>query len=346
MAVIALLAAAAWTPFAAAAKDLSLTPEQLARLGIQLGEIRAAAVETTATLPANVIPPFNSRIAAPLPYAGTVLSVAVMPGESVRRNTPLVTVASRELIEAISRLRQSEAELQAAEAVNRRLASLASKDIVARDRADEAAAQRDKALAVVDSLRRATSILGMRINADGSYTVTAPQEGRVYEVRAVPGGTVEVMAPGVLIDTSDMLWVEAHVPADLLTSIKVGDAVKVKDGPAGRVVSIAGALDPGSRSARLLAELEPASRLVAGQMVALDIARPLVGRGLEIAASALGWIDGAFAVFVRTPEGFALKRVTVRSRASEVATIEAELQPGQQVAVSGLSQLEKMVGGE
>lgn len=344
--VLAVLAMPGLAGAAASAKSLTVSAEQVGRLGIELGEVRSAKVETTATLPATVIPPLNGRIAAPLPYAGTVLAVHVLPGQDVGKSDPLVTVASRELLEAISRLRQAEAELHAAEAVDRRMASLQAKDIVARDRADEAAAQREKVLAVVEELRRSTSILGIRINTDGSYTATAPRAGRVYEVRSVPGGSVEAMAPGVLIDSGDVLWVEAHVPADLLARVQVGDTVAVKDGPSGRVVSVARALDPGHRSARLLAELDRGDGLFAGQMVALDIGKSGTADGLEVAADALGWIDGAFAVFVRTPGGFAMERVKVRARTSALATIEADLKPGQQVAVTGLSQLEKMSAGE
>jgi cobalt-zinc-cadmium efflux system membrane fusion protein len=343
----ALILASALASAAAGAKDLAVGDEQVARLGIRLAEVRDARIEATATVPATVIPPHNGRIAAPVPYAGTVLSVAVLPGQLVKKTDPLVTVASRELIEAISRLRQAEADLHAAEAVSRRYGLLADKDIVARSRSDEAAAQREKALAAVEEMRRATSILGLRINDDGSYTTRAPSDGRVYEVRAAPGGSVEAMAPSVLLDTSDDLWIEAHVPPDLISSVEPGDPVKVAGGPSGAVVSMARALDPGMRSARLLARLDRAGDLVAGQMVTIEIAKRRKATGLEVPSAALCWIEGGFAVFVRTPVGFALHRASVRSRSTDVATIEADhIKAGDRVAVSGLSQLEKMTAGE
>ena len=341
-----LMLASALAPAAAGAKDLTLADEQITRLGIRLGDVRHARSEATATLPATVIPPLNGRIAAPVPYAGTVLSVAVLPGQVVKKSDPLLTVASRELIESVSRLRQAEADLHAAEAVERRYSQLAAKDIVARNRADEAAAQRDKALAAVEELRRATSILGIRINDDGSYTARAPQDGRVYEVGAQPGGRVEAMAPGVLLDTSEELWTEAHVPPDLIASIEVGDPAKVAGGPVGTVISMARALDPSMRSARMLVRLDSAGDLVAGQMVTIEIAKRRNTTGLEIPSAALGWIDGAFAVFVKTSSGFALQTVKVRSRTADTATIEADLKAGDRVAISGLSQLEKMAAGE
>lgn len=342
----ALLLAGALSSVAASAKELAVGDEQMARLGIRLAEVRDARIEATATLPASVIPPLNSRVAAPVPYAGTVLSVSVLPGQLVKKSDPLVTVASREMIEALSRLRQAEADLHATEAVSRRYGLLADKDIVARSRADEAAAQREKAQAAVEELRRTTSILGIRVNDDGSYTTRAPQDGRVYDVRTQAGSSVEAMAPGILLDTSEDLWIEAHVPPDLISSIEAGDPVKVAGGPSGSVVSVARALDPGMRSARLLARLDQAGDLVAGQMVTIEIAKRRKAAGLEVPSAALGWIDGAFAVFVRTPTGFTLLPAKVRSRGAELATIEADLKAGDRIAVSGLSQLEKMAAGE
>lgn len=344
--VLITLIASTLCPAAASAKDLAVGEAQISRLGIRTAEVRDARVEATATLPATVVPPLNGRVAAAVPYAGTVLSVAVLPGQVVRKSEPLLTVASRELIEAISRLRQAEADLHAADAVSRRYGLLAEKDIVARNRAEEAAAQREKALAAVEELRRATSILGIRINADGSYTTHAPQDGTVYEVRAQPGGSIEAMAPGVLIDTSDELWVEAHVPPDLLSSIAAGDPIKVAGGPSGTVVAMARALDPGMRSARLLARLDKGSELIAGQMVTIEIAKHRRAAGFEVPSAALGWVDGAFAVFVRTSTGFTLQRASVRSRSADAATIEADIKAGDRVAASGLSQLEKMTAGE
>ncbi len=87
-------------------------------------------------------------------------------------------------------------------------------------------------------------------------------------------------------------------------------------------------------------------QLVAGQMVTIEIAKRSKAAGLEVPSAALGWIDGAFAVFVRTPSGFTLQRASVRSRTADVATIEGDIKAGDRVAASGLSQLEKMAAGE
>ena len=136
------------------------------------------------------------------------------------------------------------------------------------------------------------------------------------------------------------------MPQDLVSSVEAGDPVKIAGGPAGTVVSIARALDPGMRSARLLARIDLRGDLVAGQMVTIELAKRRKATGLEVPAAALGWIDGGFAVFVKTPSGFTMQRASVRSRTAEVATIESEIKAGDRVAVSGLSQLEKMAAGE
>ena len=96
----------------AGAKDLAVTQAQVDRLEIRLQKVQPAQTEAVALLPATVVPATNARVVAAAPFAGTVTQMHVLPGQSIRKGEPLVTVASREFLEAMSRLNQSEAELQ------------------------------------------------------------------------------------------------------------------------------------------------------------------------------------------------------------------------------------------
>ena len=87
-------------------------------------------MEATALLPATVIPPLNSRVAISAPFAGTVLQVEVLAGQHVKEGMPLATIASKDMLEAIGRLKQLEVELATAEINakrNRALAGQASR---------------------------------------------------------------------------------------------------------------------------------------------------------------------------------------------------------------------------
>ena len=202
-----------------------------------------------ALLPGTIIPPMNSRIAVPAPFSGTVVSVDVLPGETVTPGRALMTIASRELVETLSQLRQAEANLAAAQAVAERYKGLAEKNIASPTRAAETEAQRAGLQAVVDEHRRLVSLGNIKSNPDGSYTLIAQRAGRVVEANVAPGASIVAMAPAVVIDTSDELWVEAQFPASLIGKVRPGDTIRLENGAIGKVLSVGHSIDPKTRSA-------------------------------------------------------------------------------------------------
>lgn len=330
----------------AGAKELAVTQAQVDRLEVRLQKVQPAQTEAVALLPATVVPATNARVVAAAPFAGTVTQMHVLPGQAVRKGEPLVTVASREFLEAMSRLNQSKAELQMAETVATRARRLADKDVAAPVKADEAEAQVAKIRALTDDQKRLVAIGGISQGGPGNYTLPAPADGRVVETRVLPGEKLDAMGAAVVIDTSEQLWLEAQVPADLIGRIHPGDRVQVADGPIGKVISIGRALDRMTRSATMLADVPPRSGLVAGQMIAVSIIRPSASGGLDVPATSVAWIGESNAVFVRNEKGFNVVPVKLRGKTTSAATIEGDLTPGQMVAASGLSQLENLIPRE
>lgn len=336
----------ALAPTCLPAKELRLTPEQIKQFDIRLAEARPATKSIVATLPATIVPPVNSRIAVTAPFAGTVVQVQGLPGHAVHKGEPLVSLTSRDLSEATVRLKQAEADLQAAEAIARRQRELYAKNLVSSGRLGEAEAQAGKVRALVRESERLLKLGNIQIHPDGSYALTAPKDGRIVEMRVAPGAALQAMDTAAVIDTSDELWLQAQLPAQLVGKVLVGDRIDLPDGEVGKVISVGVTLDPLTRSTSLLAEIPFSAKHIAGQTTSLTIVKPVNGKELEISADAIDWIAGAPYVFVRTTDGFAPLPIVIKGRAGDVATIEADLPPGRQLAVNGLAQLEKIMSGE
>lgn len=341
----ALLAVAAIPPKPAAAKDIAVTPDQIERLQIALEQVRPAANEAVALLPATVVPAPNARVTATAPFGGTVVQVHALPGQHVAKGDPLATVASRELLEAQGALSQAEAELQSATAIAERKRTLADKRIMSATLADEAEAQVAKIRAVIAQHKAMMAIGGIGLGDGGTYTIRAPAAGVVADTDAMTGEPIAAMAPAVSIDTSNELWLEVQAPATLVSRIHTGDLVQVVDGPQGKVVSVGNNIEKITRSVRMLAALPENSGLLPGQMVTIAIMRRAETGGLQVPASAVAWIGGSHAVFTRNADGFSLKPVTLEGRTMDVATIKGDLASGDVVAASGLPQLETILGG-
>jgi cobalt-zinc-cadmium efflux system membrane fusion protein len=154
------------------------------------------------------------------------------------------------------------------------------------------------------------------------------------------------MTAAVTISTSDELWIEAQLPADLVQRVKPGDAIDIGGLLTGTVLSVGGTLDPITRSATLLATVPPGSPLIAGQLVSVTLQRPPETGSFEVPAAAVAWIGNAHAVFRRSDNGFSLVPVEVKGKSRTAATIVGSLQADQEIASSGLPQLEALLSAE
>ena len=199
--------------------------------------------------------------------------------------------------------------------------------------------------AVIAKHRSAVTIGGIILKEGGHYTINAPQSGVIAETLVMTGDVITAMAAAASIDTCEDLWLDAQVPASIVHRVRPGDSVHLLDGQIGTVVSVGHHIDKETRSAKLLASLPNHSGLLPGQMVNLNIVRSTASGGLKVPAGAVTSIGGKHSVFIRTPDGFALKSITLRGRSNDQATISGDLSAGDIVAVSGLPQLESILGG-
>jgi cobalt-zinc-cadmium efflux system membrane fusion protein len=327
-------------------QKIAINAKQIDALQIRLEKVQVAAAEAVALLPATVIPPLNSRFGVSAPFAGTVLNVEVVVGQHIKAGTPLATIASREMLEAVARLKQSEVELRAAEVIASRHRSLAERRVGSVMKAEETQTEVAKLRVANEQYSRIASLGNIKVNNDGSYTLSAPRAGHVVETRATAGGSLEAMAAAVVIDTSDELWLQAQLPASLIEHIGVGDKITVGNGVSGNVISVGSSLDPVTRSTILLARLPPDSGLVLGQMVTLTVSHPAVKGAMDVSSRSVTHINGKPVVFTRSQEGFTVTPVSIRGSTADIITITGDLETGQEVAVTGIAQLEKMQAGE
>lgn len=345
--VLLAVVAASWLrPSEGMAQSVPLTPQQLNALAIKLSEIKPAETETRAVLPGTIVAPSNDRIAIAAPFAGTVTRLHVLAGQGLEPGRDLVTIASRDFIEALSKQEQARVELTAAELAEARVRNLVTARAAPARELEAATAVREKAQLTLEQSRRTVALGTTKANPDGSYTLLAPAAGHVVETRVLAGSSVEAMATTVVLDTTDDVWVQAQLPAALIGKINNGDTVTVDGSVRGRVIAAGNDLDPVTRSSVLVAELAPNSNFIPGQMVTVTVTRPSTRRIAMVPARAIAWIDSESYVFARSAAGFERTMVKVVSRSGDTAIIESGLEPGRQVAVSGLVQLEKMSAGQ
>ncbi|MCF6200090.1 MAG: efflux RND transporter periplasmic adaptor subunit [Hyphomicrobiaceae bacterium] len=330
-------------PANAEASFIDLTPEQIDRLEINIADIDIAKTESVALLPGKVVPSRTGRLIVSAPFAGTVQSIMVLPGQFVKKGTPLATISSRDLIKSTARLKRAQAELVLAKVKFRKQMWLVTKKIHSKVMADIARAEMGVQRVIVKEYQDMLAIDSIIRHNNGTYTLRAPKSGRIAAATIMLGEQVAAMGAAVTIDTVKDLWIEAQLPASLISSVKIGDEVQVVGAPPGKVIAVGGVIDPMTRSATLLARLPARSDLLAGQMITVTLKRKTAPGGLKVPSSALTYIDGAPVVFVKNNKGFKLVKIMVRGQSMDEVTVAGNLSSSQKVATTGLAYLEKMI---
>lgn len=327
---------------AGASTAVPVTAAQARNMGLRTATATRATEAPLVTLPGVAAPPLNGRVVVSAPFAGTVVQVDVLEGQAVKAGQRLATVFSHDALRVSSELVAARAEAGRADAAAKRARILANEGIIAGARAEEAEARAAQARAMASENSRLLSSAGGATGKAGEYALRAPISGRISQLNLQPGGGVEAMAPAVVVDRDDRLWVEARLPAALIGKVKVGAGVDV-GGVRGRVVAAGTSIDPRTRSAVLRAELPAGTGLAPGRAVQITVMGPAPAGSVQAPRSSLTRIDGRDAVFVRAADGYRPQFVTVQglSRTSAVVT---GLAAGAVVASAGVSQLKAAAG--
>lgn len=326
----------------AASAAIQLSPAQARSMGLSNATVVAVAEAPLATLPGLATPPLNGRVVASVPFAGTVVRVDVLEGQTVKAGQRLAVLFSQDALRVSSELAQAQAQAAAANAAAKRTKILAQEGIIAGARAEEAEARAAQARAVVGQNRRLLSSAGGATGRPGEYALRAPIAGRVSQLNLQPGGGLEAMAPAVVIDRDDRLWVEARLPAALIGKVVIGGAVEV-EGLRGRIIAAGSAIDPRTRSAVLRAELPRGSSLVPGRATSVTVLGKAPSGSVSLPRAGVVRLNGRDTVFVKTGNGYRAQAVVVQGLSSTRAVVTG-LKPGVLVAVAGVSQLKAAAG--
>ncbi|TCP31001.1 efflux RND transporter periplasmic adaptor subunit [Sphingomonas sp. BK235] len=324
----------------AAPGTIALSAEQIARLDIQFAKAEAAIDVPVAEVPATIAPPPNARVAVAATIPGVVTRTMVVEGQQVRAGQPLAVVASRDVLTMQAGMEQASARANVSLLNARRLDQLAREGVIAGSRADEAAAARREAEAELGEQRRALALINAG-RSGGSYTLTAPIAGTITKASVQTGMPVDGASAPYVIDAAGRYELTAQLPERLIGTIRPGMTVML-EGVAGTVTSVGSTVEAESRSALLRAKIPAAPGLVAGRATTATLLKPADGAAVSVPAAAVVIIEGRPVAFVRTPKGIVRRAVTSAGAAGDRNVLTTGVKAGEQVAVSGTSELKAL----
>lgn len=351
---------------------LKLTPERIAMARIEVAAVQGSALQRHITVPGTITPASDRMSRVPAKVVGTVADLHKRLGDLVVKGEVVAVLDSREVADTRGEYLTASVNLDLQKTAFERAQSLWDKRIIAESqylqaRASFSEAQlrvdlgRQKLLAlqldpkeVVEAAKQNTSTPSALLLRQ--YRIRSPASGRVVERKVDVGASMgqqndptELYA---LVDLS-VVWVELAVSMTDLASVKQGQKVLVLSGGGtsderraeGRIVFVSPLLDKETRSARVVAEIDnPDEIWRPGLFVTAEIALEDPIAKVVVPRSAIQTIGGEPVVFVRTPDGFQKRVVTLGHGDDRMTELTAGVQPGEIVAVGNSFALKAELG--
>ena len=310
-----------------------ISPQQLQRIGVKIGEVRRKSVNDVIRTTGSVAVDERGLAYVQVRFAGYIQKVFVdSTYQYVRRGQPLFTIYSPELL-------STEREYLLARESQRRLA-----------RSPDPAVARDAA-SLVDAAAERLALWGIphreiaRLRATGrirqDLVIDSPVSGYVTQREALPNAFAE---PGTRLYTvADLstIWVFAHVFQNDLGRVKVGDRARLTVDAypgrrfTGRVDFIYPEIDASTRTARVrLRFANPTLKLVPGMFVNVSLEVPM-GERVVIPASGVLQTGTRQIVFVDRGEGYLEPRIVrLGAEVGNEYIVLNGLKPGERVVTS------------
>lgn len=296
--------------------------------GVKVAVVQPDPYTAAEEAPGTVRPVEVAMLSAKV--AGTILEVEADPGRVVKEGEVVARIDDREIQ---ARLENARAALQQAERDYARFEKLHVDRVVTTQEFEAAQTRLRSSRAMVEEAETLLGYATVRVPFDGVVTRRLVQRGDL----AVPGrALIEVENPGAL-------RLEAQVPESLVAVLDLGDSLPVEVDAAGasltgKVVEIAPASDPASRTVLVKLDLPAHDKLRSGQFGRLRIPTEATP-ALRLPAGAVfsrGQLDFVFVV----QEGQAKLRIVRPGRRQEgKVEILSGLDPGEQVVIEGLASL-------
>lgn len=328
---------------------IRLDERQLRSGAFELGNPEPESGPAEIALPGVVaVPPQQLRVIA-APAAGLLETLTVSPDEFVRHGQVIAQLRSTELVEAQRLFLQAVTAHGLAAENLRRDEQLHRERVIAERRLITTRAEAVAATAALDERIQLLTLFGMgedevaelrhsrRIQP--SLAVRSPVDGVVLSRAATAGERVAQAAPLVTVGDLGLLWINVQVPISRVPALEPGSRVLVPaQGAEGVVLRIGRSVDAGTQSVVAVAEMtRDTDALRPGQ--AVTVAMALRGNGggqFRVPAGSVVRHRERSWVFLRTPEGFAARPVTVLNETAQFTSIRGQLGASDQIATRGI----------
>lgn len=342
---------------------LTIAGDQIERSKISIQPVQSGVLQTRLRVPGTIIPDRSRVGRVPSKVVGTVAELKKGLGDSVAAGEVIAILDSREVADAKSEYIAAIVNFGLQETLYQREKTLWEKQVSSEQRLLRADATFREAQVRRDVAKQKLSALGVsdesiaNLVASGHaasglerYEIRAPISGRIVEqlvdIGTPMGGEGQAHELYAIADLSKV-WVELSISPQDLPSIKEGQHLTIEGTTRsdGTIIFTSPVLNEATRSARVIASIDNRDGAWRpGSFVSAEIAISELKADLVIPKTALQTIEGKTGVFVRTPEGFESRQITIGEDDGTAVEVLAGLKAGEPVAVANTFLLKAELG--
>ncbi len=339
---------------------IKLTASQLLAAGIETAVVVSGALVKEIAVPGRVSLNLEGQAKVVPKVSGTVNAVKKRLGESVTKGEVLATLESREMADAKAEYLEAWRAENLARTIYQREARLWKQKVTAEQEYLNAEAAYESAKIKLELAGQKLQTFGLadedvkklpKTKDDPSfrtYDIRSPISGQVTALELVLGQAVGTDKEIFTIADLSTVWVELAIqPADLAFAA-VGQEVRIESNSrtaTGKIVILSPVIDPDSRSAKAIAEIDNTKReWRLGDFVKAQLISGRIEANLVVPKDAIQTIKSQTAAFVSEEGGFKMRPVTVGREDSTRVEIVSGLEAGETVAVKNTFTLKAELG--
>jgi len=346
-------------------KLIQLTPEQEKSMGIVTSKAVIAQHAHSQKVAAEVVVPVGQERILSAPQAGLIDQLMVASGQSVKQGEAMAHLSSPELLALQREHLQALSQQKLSQNSYQRDNELYQDGIIAERRYLATQSQHEQNKVLLEERRQALRLSGMsdvsiqQMEKTGQYsrgiTMNAPISGVVIEQMVTAGQRVDINTPLYRIAQLNSLWLEMHVPTNILPQIQLNMPIQatVTNGNSpsqivkGEIIAIVPNMNKQEQTVLVRALIKQnTAKLNPGQMLEAEFIQPSSLRNsstsqlYSVAKTAIIYIDGIQSyIFVKKSGGYQLVAVKVLGEDGPRVNIQANISTEAEIAISGTSLL-------
>ncbi len=339
--------------------QVALSAAQVTAAGIKVAVIGPGKLAREVSVPGKIVASAD-RMAQIVPkVSGTVTEARKNLGDTVEQGEILALIESREMAESVADYLAAKRGEELARTNFNREKGLWDKKITAEQDFLSAKNAHQEAAIRLDLTRQKLQALGHDAETLKAYESANADRLRFHELRSpLPGRVIaRELTLGEYVDSThsaytvadlSVVWVETAIAPGDLPFVKEGQSANVigsGNKAIGKLIFVSPAIDPETRSAKAIIELDNADGAWRpGEFANAAIATSAQETDLIVPKEAVQTIEGKPALFVRTGSGFEKRDVTIGREDSRHVEIISGVEFGEPVAVSNTFTLKAELG--